>query len=240
VTPQAGTIGSNLKEATRSYDEELSLTPQQLAYLDTLERNDRNLSNEELEEIDRQYTLAYASAEPSRWNKQELWQGNENEAMRLVNILHPHAVFRKLQAAGVDARIEAAKFWTWVIDDSTGMPTVVRKEHSTGRLWLHDDAVRGRVGVSAWVYENGEKKRRCVTSLQDDCGPEWSVMRFNEWNVPTTEKYRGWRTAMLHLILAGVLTEEEVDRAFGPPVDNDASWFYRRSLEDYRKQRGRQ
>jgi hypothetical protein len=225
-----------MKESTRSYDEELSLTPEQERYLATMERNDRDLTNEEMDAIDAEYAKAYAAAEPSRWKRQELWQGSENEEMRLVNIMHPHAVFRKLQAVGVDARIEAPSFWVWGIDDHTGMMTMMKKERSDGRLWLHDDAVKGRVGVSAWVRENGIRIRRCVTSLQDGCGPEWSVMRFNEWNVPTVEKYRGWRTAMLHLILAGVLTEDEVDRAFGPVVDNDASWFYRHSLEGYRRQ----
>jgi hypothetical protein len=237
VSAEAGIIGSNLKESTRSYDEELSLTQEQTAYLETLERSDRQLTDKEIEEIDIQYMLAYAAAEPSRWKKQELWQGNENEEMRVVNIMHPHAIFRKLKAAGVDARIEAPSYLVWGVDDHTGLLTMMKKERSEGRLWLHDDAIRGRVGVSAWVYENGQKIRRCVTSLQDGCGPEWSVMRFNEWNVPTTEKYRGWRTAMLHLILAGVLTETEVDRAFGPVVNNDASWFYRHALEGHRKKR---
>jgi hypothetical protein len=233
--PQVSEIRSNLKESTQTVDEELSLTPEQTAYLDTLERSDRQLTDKEIEEIDIQYTLAYAAAAPQRWNKQELWQGSENEEMRLVNIMHPHAVFRKLQDAGVDARIEAPTFWVWGIDDHTGLVTTMRKERSDGRLWLHDDAIRGRVGVSAWVYENGQKIRRCVTSLQDGCGPEWSVMRFKEYDVPVNEKYRGWRTAMLQLILAGVLTEDEVNRAFGPVVDNDASWFYRQSLEAFRR-----
>jgi hypothetical protein len=60
-------------------------------------------------------------------------------------------------------------------------------------------------------------------------------MRFKEYDVPVDEKYRGWRTAMLHLILAGVLTEDEVNRAFGPVVDNDASWFYCQTLADFRR-----
>jgi hypothetical protein len=224
-----------MRESTLSYDEELSLSPQQEDYLAAQRRSDRELTEEELEEVDRQYVLAYTSAEPSRWDHQDKWQGRENEEMRLTNILHPHAVFRKLQRAGVDARIETPHFYVWQVDDSTGKPISIKKERSIGRLWLHDDAIKGRVGVSAWVWENGQRIRRCVTSLQYPYGPEWSIMRFNEWNVPTNERYRGWRTAMLHLIVAGVLTEEEVERAFGPVPLNDSSWFYRRALTHERK-----
>jgi hypothetical protein len=157
--------------------------------------------------------------------------------MRLTRILHPHAVFDLLKRAGVDARIEAPSFYVTVPDDQTGEPIVVKKERSSGRLWLHDDVIAGRVGVSAWVKKDGERIRRCVTSLQYPRGPEWSVMRFNEYDVPTVEKYRGWRTALLHLIQADVITEEEVDRAFGPVIENPASWFYRRAIFEHRQRK---
>jgi hypothetical protein len=238
--PQVSEIRSNLKESTQSYDEELSLTPEQEAYLASLEVRDRKITEEEMEEMDKEYALSYASAEPQRWAKQELWQGKENEEMRLTRIMHPHAVFELLRRAGVDARIDAPTHYVMGVDDKTGLMVPMLKQVSSGRLWLHDDTVKGKVGVSAWVYRNGEKVRRCVASLQYPYGPEWSIMRFNEYNVPTVEKYRGWRTAMLQLILAGVLTEEEVDRAFGPATDNDASWFYRQALLGHRQRRNAQ
>ena len=80
----------------------------------------------------------------------------------------------------------------------------------------------------------GRKIQRTLTSLQEPYGPEWSVMRFNEHGVATKEKFRGWRTAMLVLIAAGVLTEEEVDRAFGPPMGEAGAW-YRSQLQTYRQ-----
>ena len=64
-------------------------------------------------------------------------------------------------------------------------------------------------------------------------------MRFDEFDVPTSERYRGWRTALLRLIQEGVLSEAEVDRAFGPVAMGDVSLLYREQLEDYRKARGR-
>jgi len=175
---------------------------------------------------------------------QERWEGKENEDARLVNVLYPSAVMRKLRDAGVDARDE---------------------EHPNARIWLNDWSRMGLVGVNAWVnpvemdeegylYQlstvtterqrelltynwyacrAGRKVQRTLTSLQDP-GPEWSLMRINERGVATKEKYRGWRTAMLVLIVAEILTEEEVDRAFGPPL-GEAGSFYRQQLKAYRQ-----
>lgn len=176
---------------------------------------------------------------------QERWEGKEHEEQRMVNILHPSQVMRKLRAAGIDAR---------------------DYEHPNARIWLNDWSRRGLVGVNAWMTpqemdqegyllelsyattqqskdyltENfhaclaHRKVRKTLTCLQEPYGPEWSIMRFNEYGVAVKEKYRGWRTAMLVLIAAEVLTEEEVDRAFGPPIGEAATW-YRHQLQCYRQ-----
>src|SRR5437763_17164470 len=105
-----------MKEVNQIYDEELSLSPAQLAYQDAQPASERNLTSEEENQQDRQFVLSYMAAAPSRWKREQiLWQGKENEEMRMFNILHPHAIFRKLQQAGVDARIEAPSFWVWDI-----------------------------------------------------------------------------------------------------------------------------
>ena len=185
-----------------------------------------------------------AKAKQQQLPDQERWQ-KEHEAARLVNVLHPSAVMRKLRAAGVDARDE---------------------EHPNARIWLNDFTRVGLVGLNAWVTPTpmdeegyllelsyaetqrqkdlltanfhacleGRKVRRTMTSLQEPYGPEWSIMRFNDRGVATKEKYRGWRTAMLVLICAGILTEQEVDRAFGPPLGEVGAW-YRMTLKSYRQ-----
>lgn len=52
--------------------------------------------------------------------------------------------------------------------------------------------------------------------------PELSMMRFDEHGVPTTEKFRGWRTCLLQLILKSIITEEKADEVFGkPPVTKE-------------------
>jgi len=208
----------------------------------------RRLENDPQAWVDENLELYESNIEKSkeqRMPEQERWEGKENEEQRLVNILHPSAVMRKLRMAGVDAR---------------------DYESPHARLWLNEWSVHGLVGVNAWVapiemdkdgyllelehaqtqYQkdyltanfhaclNHRKVRRTLTSLQEPYGPEWSIMRFNDHRVATREKYRGWRTAMLVLIVAGILSEQEVDRAFGPAIGEAGQW-YRRTLQVYRR-----
>jgi hypothetical protein len=232
--PQAGEIVSNLKRVECSYDEELPtpVVENPLPYTDT--------SSQELIEAERKaFEENYAARHAQRWQGQERWMGRENEEMRLVNILHPHAVFQKLIDAGVNCSIEPAVDWVWDMNHKSGLAMPVQRTRSSARFWLHDVVILDRVGISAWVWKDGVRVAQYITYLQWPRGPEWSLMRFDEFDVPTSEKYRGWRTALLRLIQEGVLDEREVDRAFGPVVHNEASELYLEQLEDYRKTRGR-
>ena len=69
--------------------------------------------------------------------------------------------------------------------------------------------------------------------------PELTVMRFDEHGVPTTEKYRGWRTALLQLILKGVITEKKADAVFGQPATTEAFHRYNATLQHFRNQGSR-
>ena len=238
MTKQAGVIHSNLRRVSASYDEELAIPQAQRDAIAAMPRADD--SHPDQWDIEQEaFEANYAASEKFRWKGQERWMGRENEEMRLVNILTPVGFFRKLQRAGVDARIEAPSYYVMDLDHRTGKMVQVKRERTAGRMWLHDHNIGGRVGISAWVWDavKGIRVRRCVASLQDGCGPEWSLMHFNEYDVPVTERYRGWRTALLMLITKGVITEDEADRAFGPPVLNKASELYREQLQDYRKLR---
>lgn len=227
-----GEVDSNLARSTVSYDEEMEAR-QSYANPPELQTDEAPVDFEEA--IGVREERNYASAANRRWKEQHHFMGRENEAMRFVNIKSPHRVFRQLQRAGIDARIEAPTFDVWLPDDTTGKLICVKKERSTGRLWLHDDVIEGRVGVSAWVIENGQRIRKTVTTLQYPYGPEWSLMHFDEFDVPTCEKYRGWRTAMMMLILANVLTEREVERAFGPVPLGPVSLLWRERLYYHRQ-----
>lgn len=45
--------------------------------------------------------------------------------------------------------------------------------------------------------------------------PEFSMMRFDDHGIPLDERRRGWRTALLQLILKGVVTEDKAIEVFG-------------------------
>jgi hypothetical protein len=230
--PEAGEIVSNLKRSELSYDEELPtpVVTDPVPYTDTS-------SQQLMEEEQRMFEENYRAASKYRWQGQERWMGKENEEMRLVNILHPHAVFRKLNDAGIDCSIDPAVDWVWDIDAATGLTVPKQRTRSSARFWLHDVVIKDRVGISAWVWRNGERVASYVTYLQYPQGPEWSLMYFNELDVPTAERYRGWRTALLKLMMDEVITEDEVNKAFGAPVHNEASELYFEQLEYMRKKR---
>lgn len=227
-------------DAPHFHDAQLELLEQR-AYLEQIELRPEHWVEESLELYERNC----AKAKTQHLPEQQRWEGKENEEARLVNILHPNEVMRRLRQAGVDARTE---------------------EHPNARIWLNDWTAQGMVGVNAWVEpqpldEDGyllalsyatsqaqkelitynflacrdhRKVQRTLTSLQDPYGPEWSIMRFNDRGVATREKYRGWRTSLLVLIVAGILTEEEVDNAFGPATGEAGAW-YRAQLQVWRK-----
>jgi hypothetical protein len=218
VMGQAWRLNPNLTRLGPD-DDDVMEAPQTDAMLAEADlRFDETQTTENLEALALKFEENVERSKRERWDGQERWQGRENEEMRLVNILHPNAFMRKLQAAGVDARIEFSKH---------------------ARLWLNEHPRLGRIGITAWVKDEVSEalSLRTVTTLQDSGSPEWSVMRFNVYNVPTNEKYRGWRTALLHLIIANVITEEEADRAFGKPILNAASEFYRQQLQLNRQRR---
>jgi hypothetical protein len=235
-------VGSNLKRVEMGYDQELPTPDMEIRY------DDRPSTQETIEAEQELFEENYRSAHARRWQGQTRWMGRFNEEARLVNIMTPGAVMRKLQAAGVNASDTPAVRWVYAVDDKTGILVPTPKPISAARLWLHEDVVymkgtsethAGRIGVSAWVWDESAGKRipRCLTSLQYDCGPEWSLMWFDEMDVPTRERYRGWRTALLALITNDVLTEAEVLEAFGPVHDSTASELYLETLKAHRERK---
>ena len=64
-----------------------------------------------------------------------------------------------------------------------------------------------------------------VGTLQAPLGTEWMIMGFDEFGVPTSAKYIGWRTALLTMIRARVITEEEAHKAFPVGGGSAAEWY---------------
>jgi hypothetical protein len=202
-------------QAADDYDQELDnpLTrhPEVAQLLREMRHRYLKSSNQNVEMALMQWEMSYnhEGTRRQRWPGQRRWQGKEAEEMRLVQIMHPYKFLRKLREVGVDARVE---------------------EHKNARLWLNPFTLVGRIGVNARVC--GEAMT--VTSLQYPYGPEYSIMRFNDYDVPTEERFRGWRTALLCLIVSEVITQEEAEKAFGPAV-GPASEFYREQLQINRR-----
>jgi hypothetical protein len=163
------------------------------------------------------FEMNVINSKPETWKGQERWQGRFNEEARVVNMLHAFDFMEKLEDVGVSAKVE------W----SPG-----------ARLWLNDRGRVGRIGITAryWSREKREFCQEVVTSLHyPGPSPEYSVMRFSRYNVPTREKYRGWRTALLVLIHLEIVTERQAELAFGPAT-GPASEFYLQQLYEFRQE----
>jgi len=69
---------------------------------------------------------------------------------------------------------------------------------------------------------------------QEGFAPELSVMRFDSHGIPTMEKFRGWRTSLLQLILKGIISEKKAIEVFGIPSTTPAFSRYNRTLQHFR------
>ena len=63
--------------------------------------------------------------------------------------------------------------------------------------------------------------------------PEFSIVHTDRDDMPVREQ-RGWRTVLLRLVRAKVLTEQQVNEAFGEPCSGEASRFYREEIHKIR------
>lgn len=90
--------------------------------------------------------------------------------------------------------------------------------------------LRNKLHVRCWYREHPQQDK--ITLLVQRTGdvmkapevgcwvqagfmPEYTVMGFDDHGVPVAERYRGWRTVLLQLIMKGVMTEEAAHRVFG-------------------------
>jgi hypothetical protein len=180
------------------------------------ERSDAKSSQEFIEKSQMLYELNDQASIPSRWDGQGRWIGRDNEEMRIGQIMSPFQFMAQLQQ---------------VIGEN--------------RVFLNGFAVLKRVALMApdntpksMLIIPGQTERRDdglvqVATLQYPCSSEWMIMKF----VPTTQKYLGWRTALLALIKQRIITEKEAHKAF--PMDcGPAGAWYREQLYTMRKENG--
>jgi hypothetical protein len=89
------------------------------------------------------------------------------------------------------------------------------------------------VGLKCWVPTENGGGWKFVCQIQPGIMPEYSVLRVDDHYVPLGEKYRGWRTVGLRLIMAGIVTEEQFHKEFGEAT-GPASRRYRETLFGWR------
>jgi hypothetical protein len=68
--------------------------------------------------------------------------------------------------------------------------------------------------------------------------PELSIMDFDDHGIPLAEKFRGWRTCCMQMVLKGMLTEEQINKHLGPPKQTDAYGRYNAFMQSCRTQLG--
>lgn len=101
-------------------------------------------------------------------------------------------------------------------------------------------------GVKCWYRQHPQEGKVTLVIQRDDLpaevgcwvqlgyAPELSIMRFDEYGIPTTEKFRGWRTCLLQLILKSAITQAKAEEVFGQPPTTPAFHRYNSTLQRFR------
>jgi hypothetical protein len=88
--------------------------------------------------------------------------------------------------------------------------------------------------IALWVHKNYMTEAKVACWCQRPYMREWEVVRFDEKGVPLDSKFRGWRTCLLDLRLKEMLTEEQINKAFGSPTGKVAA-RYNQVMQSVRK-----
>jgi hypothetical protein len=92
-------------------------------------------------------------------------------------------------------------------------------------------AFPGMLGL--WVNHNDVDQYICFVHVP--YMQEYEELYFDEYDVPLGPKRRGWRTVLLRLMIAGVLTEDAAHEVFGAPPQNGVSRRYWAELQALRQ-----
>lgn len=99
------------------------------------------------------------------------------------------------------------------------------------KCWYRDHPQAGKVTL---IVQRGELPAEVGCWCQLGFAPELSIMRFDEHGVPLAEKYRGWRTPLLQLILKGIISEKKAIEVFGKVPVTPAFARYNATLRSFR------
>ena len=108
----------------------------------------------------------------------------------------------------------------------------INKLRSAGvKCWYREHPQPGKITL---IVQRGELPAEVGCWCQAGFAPELSIMRFDEHGVPLAEKYRGWRTPLLQLILKGVITQKKAEEVFGKAPVTPAFHRYNATLQQFR------
>lgn len=96
---------------------------------------------------------------------------------------------------------------------SSKLITILRKECGL-HCWYTTHPLPGR--LTLLVSKNGSQPREVGCWLAGGFMPEYSIMAFDDHGLPTSERYRGWRTVLMQLAIKGFLQQKDINRVFGP------------------------
>ncbi len=99
------------------------------------------------------------------------------------------------------------------------------------KCWYRNHPQAGKITL---VVQRRDLPAEVGCWCQAGYAPELSIMRFDSHGVPTTEKYRGWRTSLLQLILKGIISQKQAEKTFGKPPVTPAFARYNATLQNFR------
>lgn len=102
------------------------------------------------------------------------------------------------------------------------------------KCWYRDHLQPRKITLMVQRKESLKPEVACW--VQQGFMPEYTIMRFDSHHVPLDEKFRGWRTVVLQLILKDIITEEQVNKYLGQAV-GDVSERYNSLLYEWRNRR---
>jgi hypothetical protein len=99
------------------------------------------------------------------------------------------------------------------------------------KCWYRTHPQAGKITL---IVQRGDLPAEVGCWCQAGFAPELSVMRFDDHGVPLAEKFRGWRTCLLQLILKGVISQKKAEEIFGVPPMTPAFHRYNATLRSFR------
>jgi hypothetical protein len=88
--------------------------------------------------------------------------------------------------------------------------------------------------LALWVQKDGTVQPELAGWCQRPFMIEYEVVRFDERGIPLDSRYRGWRSVLLQMRMKEMLTEDQINKAFGRAI-GPASRRYNQVMQSVRK-----